>query len=269
MMHCGEPPSPDKTWDFYRTEKEIRKSRRRTEEWIIPTLRRFYGTSTGIQVISVGCGSAIDVAVLRQQGYVCWGTDVTAECHRDARGAFAQADACSLPFRSSGFEVTMCFEAFEHIGAPNTNLEWKPHPEYRANRRRAASELLRVTKPGGLVIVVTPNRFFPFDEHGTGKTSLRWHMPFADQTLSYFELKRLFAPACEETGVLPYGRYFELEKLQRLGGAWTTRFVSSVLPAFSNRLLHIFGPHLFVYFRKASAAEVPRPTETSKPVGAH
>jgi hypothetical protein len=92
-------------------------------------------------------------------------------------------------------------------------------------------------------------------------------MPFGDLTLSYFELKRLFLPACEEMGVLPYGRYFELEKLQSLGGAWMTRFVSSLLPAFSNRLLHIFGPHLFVYFRKAGATETLRPIDTSKPEG--
>jgi SAM-dependent methyltransferase len=157
----------------------------------------------------------------------------------------------------------MCFEAFEHIGAPNTNLAWKPRPEYRANRKKAALELLRLTKPGGLVILVTPNRFFPVDEHGTGKTSLRWHMPFGDQTLSYFELKHLFLPACEEMGVLAYGRYFELEKLRRLGGLWTARFVSSILPAFSSRLLHIFGPHLFVYFRKAGSTEGACPANTS------
>ncbi len=245
------------TWNFYRTNKEVRKSRRRTEEWSIPAIKSFYDGRGGIRVLSVGCGSAVDVAVLREHGYLCWGTDQDGNCYAEAREFFVQADASSLPFSSEDFDVTMCMEAFEHIGAPNTNAEWKPCPEYRANRRRAAAELLRVTKPGGVVILVTPNRLFPIDEHGPGRTGLRWHLPFRDQTLSYFELRDLFLPACEEMGVLPYGRYFELEKLERLGGLATARLVKSVLPIFSNRLLHVFGPHLFVYFRKIRNAANP------------
>lgn len=240
-------------WNFYRTENEIRKSRKRTEEWTIPAIRRFYDRS-GIRLLSVGCGSAVDVAVLRERGYLCWGTDPDENCCAEAREFFVQADACSLPFDSEGFDVTMCMEALEHIGAPNTNREWKPRPEYRANRKRAAEELLRVTKPGGLLIIVTPNRLFPIDEHGAGKTGLRWHLPFRDQTLSYFELRSLFLPNCDEMGVFPYDGYYELEKLNRLGGLPFVRLVRSVLPIFSNRLLHVIGPHLFVYFRKLRRA---------------
>ena len=58
-------------------------------------------------------------------------------------------------------------------------------------------------------------------------------------------------------GVLPYEGYYELEKLKRLGGAHFVRLVKSVLPIFSNRLLHVFGPHLFVYFRKLGNAANP------------
>jgi SAM-dependent methyltransferase len=269
MEALREPTTIDTTWDFYRTGKEVRKSRRRTEEWIIPVIRKFCGTNTNIRVLSVGCGSAVDVAVLRQHGYDCWGTDLTAECHPDAQGAFLQANACSLPFQSCDFDVTMCLEAFEHIGAPNTNREWKPCPEYMANRKKAASELLRVTKPRGVVILVTPNRLFPVDEHGPGASGFRWHMPIGDMTLSYFELKRLFLPACEEVGTLPYGRYFELEKLERLGGPLLARLVSCVLPIFSSRLLHCspLGPHLFVYFRKAVAQGVDIPEARKREVG--
>lgn len=101
------------TWNFYRTDHEMRKSRRRTEEWTIPAIKRFYV---------------------------------------DAREFFVQSDSCSLPFDSDGFDVTMCMEALEHIGAPNTNREKKPRPEYRANRKRALEELLLVTKPGGLIL---------------------------------------------------------------------------------------------------------------------
>ena len=104
-------------WNFYRTENEIRKSRKRTEEWTIPAIRRFYDRS-GIRLLSVGCGSAVDVAVLRERGYLCWGTDPDENCCAEAREFFVQADACSLPFDSEGFDVTMCMEALEHIGTP-------------------------------------------------------------------------------------------------------------------------------------------------------
>jgi hypothetical protein len=62
-------------------------------------------------------------------------------------------------------------------------------------------------------------------------------------------------------GVLPYKGYYELEKLKRLGGAVMVHLVKSVLPIFSNRLLHIFGPHLFVYFRKEGPSSRSKPTE--------
>jgi len=244
------------TWNFYRTDHEIRKSRKRTEEWTIPAIKRFCDRGR-IRLLSVGCGSAVDVAVLRERGYFCWGADPDEKCCADAREFFVQSDACSLPFASEAFDVTMCLEALEHIGAPNTNREWKPRPEYRANRRRAVEELLRVTKPAGLIIIVTPNRLFPFDEHGTGKTGIRWHLPFRDLTLSYFELRRLFLPKCDQMGVLPYQGYYELEKLKRLGGKPFVRLVKSVLPIFANRFLHVFGPHLFVYFRKLRSATEP------------
>jgi SAM-dependent methyltransferase len=186
-------------WNFYRTDNEVRKSRKRTEEWTIPAIKRFYDGGT-VRMLSVGCGSAVDVAVLREHGYFCWGTDPDENCCTDARKFFVQSDACSLPFDSEDFDLTMCMEAFEHIGAPNTNREWKPCPEYRVNRKRAAEELLRVTKPGGVIIVVTPNRLFPIDEHGAGKTGLRWHLPFQDQTLSSFCLNAIEWESCRTRG---------------------------------------------------------------------
>lgn len=240
-------------WNCYRTNNEVRKSRKRTVEWTIPAIKTFYDGAP-VRLLSVGCGSGVDVAVLREHGYLCWGTDPDENCYADSRRFFVQSDACALPFETQNFDVTLCMEALEHIGAPNTNREWKPHPEYRVNRRKAVDELLRVTRPGGLIIVVTPNRFFPIDEHGAGKTGLRWHLPFRDQTLSYFELRKLFMPQCDQMGVLSYKGYYELEKLKRLGGAPLVSIVQAVLPIFASHVLHVIGPHLFVYFRKLGAA---------------
>ena len=128
--------------------------------------------------------------------------------------------------------------------------------------------MLRVTKPGGVIILVTPNRLFPIDEHGKGKTGIRWHLPFRDQTLSYFELRKLFLPKCGRMGVLPYEGYYELEKLERLGGGPLVRLVKFVLPIFSNCLLHVLGPHLFLYFQKKSFGVRSDPTKAPQHVSA-
>jgi SAM-dependent methyltransferase len=90
-------------------------------------------------------------------------------------------------------------------------------PSTGANRKKAVDELLRVTKPGGLIIVVTPNRLFPIDEHGAGKTGLRWHLPFRDQTLSYFELRKLFMPQCDQMGVFLIPGLLRIGKAEALG----------------------------------------------------
>src|SRR5256885_6716120 len=47
------------------------------------------------------------------------------------------ADAARLPFRSSRFDVVTCLETIEHL----------------ADARSAASEMARVTRPGGLLLV--------------------------------------------------------------------------------------------------------------------
>jgi SAM-dependent methyltransferase len=241
-------------WDFYRTEKELRKSRRRAEEWILPTMRHLVSRG-GARILDVGCGNGVEVAVLRANGFRCVGIDFDPNCHSTAKGAFAQADACRLPFANDIFDSVLSLEVIEHIGAPPG--WWRPTSEAYAERWKYVSELLRVTKPGGVIVLATPNRHFPFDEHGTGSTQLRWHLPVRDLTLSYFELKKMFCGKCAEVGVLPYGRYYELEKIQRLLGSACTRAISSFLHVFSSRFLHVspVNPHLFLYFRKFAGHE--------------
>lgn len=237
-------------WDFYRTEKEIFKSRRRTEEWTLPMLRRLLKSSgKACRVLSLGCGSAVDVAVLREHGLSCRGTDLDPSCWEPAKGVFIQSEAERLPFKTGAFDALVSLEMIEHIGTPPG--VWKPTEHSKITRLQVVAEMGRVVKPNGVIILATPNRLFPIDEHGPGKSQLRFHLPFRDLTLSYFELKRLFAPHVSEIGIPPHGRYFALKKIERLFGPKAMRMVSSVLPLFSNPILHacLFNPHLFLYFR--------------------
>lgn len=55
-----------------------------------------------------------------------------------------------LPFASNTFDTVLSHEVIEHV----------------ADDRRSLSELVRVAKPGGRILLFCPNRWYPFETHG-------------------------------------------------------------------------------------------------------
>jgi SAM-dependent methyltransferase len=91
------------------------------------------------RVLDVACGTGYGTAML---GAV--GVDLSLEALRYARrhpALYLAADAARLPFRSS-FDSVVSFETIEHVAEPD----------------RFVAECARVLRPGGLLIVSTPNR---------------------------------------------------------------------------------------------------------------
>jgi SAM-dependent methyltransferase len=80
-----------------------------------------------------------------------------APCNRDPRVTFVAGDATALPFADGRFDLVTMFDLLEHV------------PDDAA----VAREALRVLRPGGRVLVSTPNR-------------ARWRYPYY----------RMFAPVC-------------------------------------------------------------------------
>jgi SAM-dependent methyltransferase len=238
-------------WEFYRSEKELTKSRRRAEQWLVPTIQRLIKPSPTTNVLCVGCGNAVDVLVLREHGYISYGMDADSNCHSGVKGlAFVNCDACHLPAASGKFDVTVSLEVIEHVGTPPGC--WKPTAESRKVREKFVAELVRVTKPGGTIILATPNRLFPFDEHGPGKSQIRWHGPFRDATLSFPEVKALFERHSCRIGVIDYGEYFALEKIEHLTNQKFIQCIKALFPILSCPIIHAspLNPHLFAYFRR-------------------
>jgi len=91
-------------------------------------------------------------AFLRETPYV-FGVEVERERALEARrraAGVSQAVGECLPFTDGAFDVVFSHEVLEHV----------------ADDRACAAEMVRVTRPGGRIVVFAPNRLYPFETHG-------------------------------------------------------------------------------------------------------
>ena len=103
------------------------------------------------RVLDAGCGLAYGSARLARRAQDVFALDNAFDPLRQVRGQyetagvrFAQGDVTSLPFRSGSFDVVVAFEVIEHI----------------ENWQGFLTEVERVLKPSGQLIVSTPNRLY-------------------------------------------------------------------------------------------------------------
>jgi len=117
------------------------------------------------RVLEVGGGQSGMARILYPEGHVTTADRdeqyASSPLNQGPRVRFIVADATDLPFADASFDVVTLLDVLEHI------------PDDRA----AASEALRVVRPGGWVIVTSPN--------------LRWRSP-------YHRLMRLICPSSAE-----------------------------------------------------------------------
>jgi len=99
-----------------------------------------------VPVLDVGCGVGQVVAALFQLGVTAHGVDVS---HPNIEQARKHSDLCQiydgkkLPFPDGEMGVVGAFNVLEHVEEPEAFLK----------------ELVRVTKPGGKIVVSSPNFF--------------------------------------------------------------------------------------------------------------
>lgn len=114
-------------------------------------------------VLEVGSGAGYGAAALATKAKKVYGIDTCAESIEESQKEyklnnliFKVADATALGFSSNFFDLIIAFEVIEHI---------EDYP-------KAIKEFYRVLKPGGLLIISTPNKavyspgtkkpFYPF-----------------------------------------------------------------------------------------------------------
>lgn len=120
-------------------------------------VRKFVGIKSSDIVLEVGCGAGANSVILSGSVSRVVATDLPgydAKTHslgmKTAKDLVGKAEAanielasCSgdmLPFRNGTFDAVFSFSVLEHIG----------------NRKEAMKEMMRVTRPGGIVVFAVP-----------------------------------------------------------------------------------------------------------------
>lgn len=130
---------------------------RRTLEVITNKLRRL-GTLSGGRLLDVGCGDGTFTILLGTKFREIHGIDVQESylmqfrqtVQNDARFSVSNMSASDMSFPDNHFDTLVTIETLEHV------------PDLIG----AASEMSRVLKPGGELLITVPNRWFPFENHG-------------------------------------------------------------------------------------------------------
>jgi ubiquinone/menaquinone biosynthesis C-methylase UbiE len=111
------------------------------------------------QWLDCGCADGSYTVALKDAGAgLVVGTDIEEPRIADARRrwvrtpgvSFITAPAEQLPMSAASFDGVLLNEVLEHV----------------ADQERALSEIRRVLAPGGVLVVFSPNRWFPFEGHG-------------------------------------------------------------------------------------------------------
>lgn len=158
---CSDPP-PDPPSAPRRGEKgqgDLRAIRGSPSwVWQAGQERRFqmvrrWTDPAGCRVLDVGCGVGMYTAAFQRLTPHVFGIEVEGERAREARErarGVAQAAGEHLPFADGSFDLVFSHEVLEHVD----------------DDRACAAEMVRVTRPGGRVVLFVPNRLYPFETHG-------------------------------------------------------------------------------------------------------
>jgi SAM-dependent methyltransferase len=105
------------------------------------------------RVLEDGCGVGIYLQHLAPQVGSIIGLEYDLERVRKARlysQNLVNAAAEALPFEIGSFDTILSHEVLEHV----------------RDDRHSVEEMVRVLKPGGVILLFVPNRGYPFETHG-------------------------------------------------------------------------------------------------------
>lgn len=129
---------------LYRRRGEIERSSKQYMRDMVPRGRP-------LMVLDVGCGTGLNASILSEMGHTVVGIDLSPVAIEKFTALGFEGYVCDvaerLPFAEGRFDIVYASEVIEHVSDTESFL----------------SELTRVLKPGGLLMLSTPNSaFWPF-----------------------------------------------------------------------------------------------------------
>ncbi len=139
----------------------------------------------GKKVLDIGCREGAQSEWLKQRGYEVTSIDIEKK-YRYCRVVDANK---RLPFKDNSFDLIWCSEVIEHLEDPAKSL----------------AEFRRVLKPGGELIITTPNSYCLVFRIMSlfGLTPKKIQNPTHIQFFNFKDIKRLF-PEGNVYGFFPY-----------------------------------------------------------------
>lgn len=155
-------------------------------------------------VLDIACGTGYGIAILKKNATLVTGVDVDpeaavealAEC--DDRADILLGNGLGLPFADASFDVITSFETLEHLHERSTFL----------------TELHRVLKPGGVLLLSTPNA--NYSKPVNGKPSNPFHIheytpdELRDELEARFMIERFLGQMLEPAAGIP--PFYEAQK---------------------------------------------------------
>jgi len=174
----------------------------------------FAGGKSRPKLLSLGCGTGTDVDLITDAGFTCVGIDngnrSRSWLRRQHRDHLVLANGKHLPFPDESFDGAFCGCVFPHVGVIGDSA--RVAADYFQQRLDFATEMSRVLKPGGKILVSSPNRLFPADIfHGrkAGSYKPRPNSPSDPFLLSVADYRRLFqAAGCTSARPQPVAGYW-------------------------------------------------------------
>jgi len=119
-------------------------------DWKQRFFRKLDVTITSDQkVLDIGCGDGGDALIFAKLGANVIGTDIKPHPNwqilKQDNLKFKTANACALPFKDGSFNIVFEKDMLHHVN----------------DLKKALSEIWRVTKKGGQIIIVEANRYNP------------------------------------------------------------------------------------------------------------
>jgi SAM-dependent methyltransferase len=195
---------------------------------------RASGASGAGRILDLGCGPGNLLDYLAPHGET-FGSDFSLDALRFCAGRgvrrLFRADFHSLPLRDQSFDLVTCIDVLEHL----------------EDDRRAIGELVRILRPGGLLVVSVPAFMFLWGEHDTIYGHHRRYT--TGQIRERFEaagLRMHKASYFEPLFMLPLLVYRNLKKLVGGHGSLEQRDDFVKLPAAVNTALcHLIAAERF------------------------